>query len=108
VATIFNQLNKDGGMAGPDEVIARLEEQLGRFGVRVVEQSPIARELEDGRRFEGLDLLAVDERNVGQVWLRGVLSEGDIYVLAAWKLAGDLFDDPDYREFFNSFLPGVE
>ena len=65
-------------------------------------------ELEDGRRFEGLDLLAVDERNVGQVWLRGVLSEGDIYVLAAWKLAGGLFDDPDYQEFFNSFLPGVE
>ena len=108
VSAVFNQLAADGGIAGAAEVIDRLEEQIATFGVTVIEQTPIQKELPGGRKLEGLDLKARDASGVGEVWLRGVLSNGDIYVLAAWKLTGGLWDDPEYQAFFDSFQPGSE
>ena len=108
VSAVFNQLAPDGDIAGPAEVIDRLEEQIERFGITVVEQSPISRDLPGGRRIEGLDLRGRGAKGLGEVWLRGVLSNGDIYVLAAWKMSGGLWDDPEYQVFFDSFIPGTE
>lgn len=108
VSAIFNQLSMDGHQAGPAEVVDRIEEQLQRFRATVLEQTPIQNELPGGRRIEGLDIKARDEHGVGELWLRGVLSNGDIYVISAWNMAGGLFEDPEYVEFMNSFLPGTE
>ena len=105
---LLNPRAPDGDIAGPAEVIDRLEEQIERFGITVVEQSPISRDLPGGRRIEGLDLRGRGAKGLGEVWLRGVLSNGDIYVLAAWKMSGGLWDDPEYQVFFDSFIPGTE
>lgn len=108
VTSIFNQLSVDGGIAGPAEVVDRIEEALEKFGVRVVDQTPIVKELPSGEKIEGLDVRAVDTRNVGEVWLRGLLFNGDIYLVAAWNMAGGVWEDPQYQEFFATFQPGVE
>ena len=108
VASVFNQLSTDGDMAGPAEVVALIESSLKRFGVQVVQQTPITKEFPDGSKIEGLDVRAMGKDKVGEVWLRGLLSNGDIYLLAAWNLAGGVWDDPEYQAFFASFLPGAE
>jgi len=108
VTTVFNKLAADGGIAGPAEVLEYVENQLEEFKVTVVDQTPIRKVMDNDRLIEGLDIKARDTAGEGEVWIRGLLSNGDIYILAAWKAGGGLWDDPEYQDFFSSFLPGTE
>lgn len=103
VSAIFNERKDDGTPAGPPEVMARVEEQLSRYHVKVVEQKPIRRAREDGRVFEGLDVKAEDVEGQGRVWVRGLLQGADIYVLVGWNREGGLWTDPEFQAFFNEF-----
>ncbi len=104
VSAIFNQRNAEGGPPGPAEVAARVDAQLASFGGRVVHQNQLQRELPDGRVLEGIDVYVQREVDMGEIWVRGLMEGGDIYVLVAWDHAGGLFADPEYQEFFNSFI----
>ena len=44
-------------------------------------------------------------RQTAAVWIRGLLVEGDVYILAAWNKQGGVWGNPDYVDFFNSFQP---
>ena len=57
------------------------------------------------------DLFHVQSGEVGgsgEVWIRGLLVDGDIYILAAWNRRGGVWGNPDYIAFFNSFQPWVD
>ena len=108
VAAIFNEHDADGNIAGPAQVVARLQEQVEQFRIRVTEQKPLEMELGDGRKIEGLELKGVDHTGLGQAWIRGWLNHGDIYIQTAWNQAGGLWEDPEMIEFFDSFRPGLE
>ncbi len=108
VTSYFNVMGADGGYPGADQVIERMTLLLKSMNLAIREQSPLSKKLPDGTTIEGLDLLAAEPSGVGQAWLRGLLYEGDIYILSAWKNTGKLWDDSDYITFFNSFQPGAE
>jgi len=42
------------------------------------------------------------------VWLRGLIVGSEVYILSAWSLEGNVWDNPEYMTFFNSFLPGAD
>jgi hypothetical protein len=108
VSVLFNVKGADGGPAGPAEVVARMESMLVKFGAEIKRQAPLKKDFGDGLVVEGLDLQAAQTGGAGQVWLRGLLVYGDIYILAAWDLGGQLWGNPEYATFFNSFKPGTE
>lgn len=108
VTALFNVQGADGGVPGPDEVIERMTNVLGGFGADITNQKPLRKDFGDGLVVEGLDLLAAPSSGAGQVWLRGLLIGGDIYLLAAWDQAGEVAHDPEYITFFESFQPGSE
>lgn len=103
VSAIFNERNAAGDPAGPAEVMARVEEQLSKYAVRVVQQSPLRKELSDGRHFEGMDVLAQDVKGPGRVWVRGLLQGPDIYILSGWNKAGGVWTEKEFQDFFNEF-----
>ena len=107
VSSFFNVLGKDGGAPGSEQVIERVVRFLKTMNATINHETPISKELPDGSIIEGIDLLASDASGVGQAWVRGLLYQGDIYVMAAWKNTGKLWDDPDFQNFFNSFQPGA-
>ena len=84
-------------------VIERIEMILKQYGVTIQEQRPYHAEPEDGPVVDGLDVLATDPDKKGQVWVRGMLIEGDVYILVAWRTMGQLAYSKDYIEFFDSF-----
>lgn len=104
----FNMPGNDGAMAGPPQVVELVESSLREFGAKVVNQRSIKKEFVNGIVVEGVELFGKSELNQGEVWIRGLLSEGDIYVLTAWNNQGGVWNNPDYLEFFNSFQPWVE
>jgi hypothetical protein len=104
----FNLPGDDGPMAGPAQVIELVEEVLQAFSAKIVNQHIIKKEFDNGTRAEGVELFARDEMGKGEVWIRGLLVEGDIYVLTAWNEEGGLWNHPDYKAFFNSFQPWVD
>ncbi len=108
VTAFFNVHGADGGPAGPPQVVERVQRMLGTMGLTVSRQKTLHRELPDGTVLEGVDVLANETAGVGESWVRGVLHNGDIFLLTAWKSDGSLATDPDYIAFFNSFEPGVE
>ncbi|HPF69737.1 MAG TPA: hypothetical protein PLQ13_03625 [Candidatus Krumholzibacteria bacterium] len=108
VSVVWNEKSADGGMPGPEQVIARMEEHMRTLGVTIVRQQPIGRELADGTRIEGLEIQAARPDGAGQAWLRGLLYQGDIFLLSAWKLEGGLWDDPEFQQFFDSFTPLID
>lgn len=108
VTATFNLHNEDGSMAGPQHVISRVEEMLGEFGAMVVKQSALKKDFGEGVVVEGVEVWANDESGPGQVWIRGLLVDGDVYILAAWNQQGGVWDNPDYIAFFNSFQPWVD
>lgn len=108
VTTHFNVTSGDGGYPEPKQVIDRMMDLLKSMGVSIQKQSPLHKDLDDGTVIEGLEIFAAEGSGSGQAWLRGLIYEGDIYVLSAWKNTGGLWDDPDYITFFNSFQPGIE
>ena len=107
VSSFFNVMNKDGGPAGAEEVIERVVRVLDTMNVSVSHEMPVSKTLPDGSVIKGLEVLASDPGGVGQTWVRGLLYEGDVYIMSAWKNTGELWDDPDFQNFFNSFQPGA-
>ena len=108
VTSYFNVTNAEGGYPGSDQVVERVVRALETMKVSIRKQTHLRRELPDGTIIEGLDVFASDEAGVGQTWVRGLLHEGDIFILSAWKSTGGLWDDPSYITFFNSFQPGAK
>jgi hypothetical protein len=51
---------------------------------------------------------AQPEEGPGEIWIRGLLIEGDVYIFAAWNEQGGVWKNPDYIMFFNSFQPWTE
>ncbi len=107
VVSYFNVTDVDGGYPGSDQVIERVVELLKTMGVAIKRQEPIHKELSDGSIIEGIDIYAAEANGIGQARLRGLLYNGDIYVVSAWKSTGGLWDDQEYIFFFNSFKPGA-
>lgn len=107
VIVVFNITDGKGGPAGPAQVVERVERLLGSMGVEVKGQTMVRRQLPDGTTLEGVDVLAAESGGAGESWVRGLLYQGDIYLLSAWKSTGRLAIDPEYIAFFNSFQPGV-
>lgn len=108
VTAIFNVQGADGGEASPDQVISRMKKLLTSFGAQITNQQPVKKDFGQGALAEGLDVLASQKGGSGQVWLRGMLIRGDIYIMSAWDLKGSIANDPEYITFFNSFQPGTE
>ncbi|PID81142.1 hypothetical protein CSB20_03920 [bacterium DOLZORAL124_64_63] len=104
IAAFWNLTDDQGGPPGPAQVVERVERMLKDMGVSMVRQRPVRRLLEDGGLIEGVDVLAVDSSG-GQAWLRGLLHDERIYLLAAWKADGELETDPSFIRFFQSFEP---
>ncbi len=107
VSSFFNVLGEDGGSPGAEQVVERVVRFLKTMKVAINHEAPVRKELPDGTVIEGIDVLASDPSGAGQTWVRGLLYEGDIYVMVAWKNTGRLWDDPDFQNFFNSFQPGA-
>ena len=107
VSSFFNVMNKDGGPPGSEQVIERVVRVLDTMNVSISHEMPVSKTLPDGALIEGLEVLASDPSGVGQTWVRGLLFQGDIYIMSAWKNTGQLWDDPEYQNFFNSFQPGA-
>lgn len=105
VSAFVDQDLDRGPAAEPGFVMKRIESTLQTFGVEILRQQPYRRQVTDGPLMEGLDVLAADPDRNGQVWVRGLLVEGDVYVLTAWRAHGELQNDPDFIRFFNSFVP---
>ena len=106
VTSLINMTDGHGGPPGPDQVKERLLKVLNGFGAQVVSQRPIARVFEEeGLRAEGLEVRAAQPNGPGQLWLRGLVSGRNVFILAAWRIQGGLDDDPQYAAFFNSFTP---
>jgi len=108
VKSTFNLHDKDGDMAGPEQVVPRVESALKHFQASIVKQESVKKQFENGIQVEGVEILARPENSKGEVWIRGLLVEGDIYILTAWKDQGGLWKDPEYMMFFNSFQPWTE
>lgn len=103
VTAWLNVRTPAGGPPRPTNVIDRIQQMLNQFGVQASRQKPIRYETEYGALIEGVDVLADNPDGSGQVWVRGLLVEGDIYLLTAWRAAGPLAEDQDFIAFFGSF-----
>ena len=102
--TAYVDENLDAGPpADVDFVLKRVENILRKYGAKVLDQQPYHVAVEDGPFIEGVDVLAADPGNKGQVWVRGLLIEGDVYILAAWRAKGQVATDPEFVAFFDSF-----
>lgn len=108
VTAVFNLHDKDNSMAGPKHVISRVEEALGAFGAKVVNQRPIQKDFGNEIIGEGVEVLARPEKGPGEIRILGLLVDGDIYILKAWNEQGGVWKNPDYITFFSSFQPWVE
>jgi hypothetical protein len=108
VNATFNMTDQDGSMAGPPQVKKLVTETLKGFGAKIVDQQSIKKEYENGVFVEGVEVFAQAPMGKGEVWIRGLLADGDIYILTAWNDQGGLWKDPDYLAFFNSFQPWVD
>jgi hypothetical protein len=108
VTATFNLQGEDGLMAGPEHVTRRVGSILSDFGAKVVSQKAIKKDFGNGIVVEGVEVMAKPEKGPGEVWVRGLLTDGDIYILAAWNKRGGLWGNPDYVSFFSSFQPWTE
>ncbi len=108
VTATFNLHSKDGSMAGPENVILRVEATLAEYGAKVISQEVIKKEYDNGIIVEGVEVKAKPDMGAGEVWVRGLIVEGDIYILTAWNIKGGVWENPDYITFFNSFQPWTD
>jgi len=107
IAATFGAKNAEGGEAGSDEVVARLQATLAEYSVTVVRQVPVQKKFPDGQVVEGIDVFGTKADGEGQFWVRGLLVYHDIFILTAWSAKGDLWANPAYETFFNDFIPNV-
>lgn len=96
------------GKAAADSVMTEIGELLAGYGVTPARQTPIRRDFGPHGIVEGLDVQAHPQSGTGDVWIRGLLRDGDMYFLIAWKTAGGLFTDPEYALFFDAFRPWLD
>jgi hypothetical protein len=108
VTVVFNARSEGGGPVDPPEVMRRMKALLAGFGAEIKRQAPVNKTFADGRVAEGLDVAAAQTDGAGQVWVRGMIIDGVVYILSAWDLAGNVWNNPEYITFFNSFQPGTE
>jgi len=108
VKATFDVHDAEGGEAGSEQVLARVRRALETYNVKIVEQVPVRREFADDLVVEGVDVHGTMQTGEGQFWVRGLLSYHDIYILTAWSMHGELWNNPAYQEFFNGFIPYVE
>jgi hypothetical protein len=94
--------------AAADRVLKVIGELLANYGVTPTRQVPISRDFGPHGKVEGLDVHARAAAGAGDVWIRGLMRDQDMYFLVAWKAEGGLFDDPEYAVFFNEFRPWAE
>jgi len=88
----------EGGPANPAWVVDKVEDVLREFGVRAERQRPVS-----WGAIEGVEVQAVRPGEPGEVWVRGLLTGPDVYILAAWNQKGGCFDDLEMQRFFASF-----
>jgi hypothetical protein len=108
VMATLNLHRADGTMAGPENVVIGIEGILKEYGVKVTNQRVIKRDFGDGYLAEGVEVYARPEMGPGEFWARGLLINGDIYILAAWNQEGGVWKNAEYIAFFNSFQPWTE
>ena len=108
ITGIFNWHDQDGNPAGPDQVVRRVRETLTKFGAEVTAQQAVKREYNEFYAVEGVDVRAKAPEGPGEIRVMGLLSAGDVYVLAAWNVEGGLTVDEQMMGFFNSFQPFVD
>jgi hypothetical protein len=108
VTATFNLHSEDGSMAGPQHVIIRVQEILAEYGAKVISQDVIKKEYDNGIFIEGVEVKAKPDMGKGEVWIRGLIVEGDIYILTAWNIEGGVWENSDYITFFNSFQPWTD
>ena len=80
----------------------------GRIALVLETQREVRRVYNEDYAVEGVDVRAAAPEGDGEVRVMGLLSDGDIYILAAWNNAGGLDEDPEMTLFFDSFQPFVE
>jgi len=108
VTATFNLHSEDGSMAGPEHVVTRVQEILAEYGAKVISQEVIKQEYDNGIFIEGVEIKAKPDMGNGEVWVRGLIAEGDIYILTAWDLKGGVWENPAYITFFKSFQPWTD
>ncbi len=108
VNATYNLQGDDGGMAGPQQVIRRIQATMGEYGVDMLEQKVIKKDFGNEIIAEGVEVRAKAKDSPGEVWIRGLLIDGDVYILTAWKEDGKVWENPDYVSFFNSFQPWTD
>ncbi len=108
VTAFLSLTDGNQGDPGPPQVLEQVRGYLKKFGAQVQHQAEVSREFADGQKIEGIDVKAAVPGGVGELWVRGLLSGSDIFILAAWNQAGGLWNDPMYQTFFNSFAPSSE
>lgn len=107
VTAYLNLTDGQGGPAGEPQMTEQVGKYLERFGVEVLKQAQVSREFPGARRAQGIDLRCRAPESAGEFWLRGLVVDGDIYVLVAWNEDGGLWSDPDIVAFFDSFVPSL-
>lgn len=108
ITGIYNWHDQDGNPAGPDQVVRRVRETLAKFGAEVTAQQAVKRKYNEFYAVEGVDVRAKAPEGPGEIRVMGLLSAGDVYVLAAWNIEGGLTADEQMMGFFHSFQPFVD
>jgi hypothetical protein len=98
VTVYFDQESDFGGPAGPPQVIELVKQLMEHFGVEAVRQQPVYRD-----DIAGILVHCREPNDTGRVWIEGFLLGSDAYLVSAWQGEGNLFSDPDYVQFFESF-----
>lgn len=94
--------------AAAAKVLDRMRQVLEGYNVQPAAQTPLRRDFGEHGVVEGLEIVARPEGGAGDICVRGLLHGENIYVLTAWKATGSLATDPEFAQFFESFLPWVD
>ncbi len=94
--------------AATARVIDQVRLVLDGYNVKPAVQTPLRRDFGKHGVVEGIEVAAHPEGTAGDICVRGLLHDEDIYVLTAWKASGGMADDPEFSDFFQSFLPWAD
>ncbi len=96
---VFRDAHDPDGAPPTAEMVAEMVKvQLQKSGTSVIRQRHLQA---DG--IEGVDVQAGEPDGAGEVWMRGLLSGSDVFILMAFDKSGGLFTDPEFVNFFASF-----
>lgn len=100
VVSHFALRDDSGGPPTPQVVTGLVKTVMESFHVEIQTQHPVVR-----GGAQGVQVHCREPGSTGEVWIEGLLAGDRVYILTAWKGAGGLFDDPEYKRFFASFKP---